>query len=156
MQVGLGGQVELVVAAAGPVGAHPDLAARLLAGDVQRAPPGLRPLVGDLEQQRRLAHARIAGEQRDRTGHHAAAEHPVELIDAGRAVAGAVGLDGTDRNGGATPGCTERAALRRTALSTATSSTVPQVPHSRQRPTHLAVTWRHSEQRYCERALATP
>ena len=44
----------------------------------------------------------------------------------------------------------------RTALSTVTSSTEPQVPHSRQRPTHLAVTWRHSEQRYCERALATP
>ncbi|ALA80252.1 hypothetical protein BTB1458_3981 [Mycobacterium tuberculosis] len=43
-----------------------------------------------------------------------------------------------------------------TALSTATSSTVPQRPHSRQRPTHFALTWRHSEQRYCERALATP
>jgi hypothetical protein len=32
---------------------------------------------------------------------------------------------------------------------------VPQVPHSMQRPTHLAVTWWHSEQRYCERAFAT-
>jgi hypothetical protein len=42
------------------------------------------------------------------------------------------------------------------ALSTATSSTVPQVPHSMQRPTHLAVTWRHSEHRYCERGFATP
>ena len=39
LQVGLGGQVELVMAAAGPVGAHPDLAPRLLAGDIQRAPP---------------------------------------------------------------------------------------------------------------------
>jgi hypothetical protein len=42
-----------------------------------------------------------------------------------------------------------------TAASTATSSTVPQVPQSGQRPTHLAETWWHSEQRYCERALAT-
>ena len=41
------------------------------------------------------------------------------------------------------------------ALSVATSSTVPQVPHSGQRPTHFAVTWSHSEQRYCDRALAT-
>ena len=43
-----------------------------------------------------------------------------------------------------------------TAVSTATSSTVPQVPQSGQRPTHLAVAWWHSEQRYCERAFATP
>ncbi|MFW3113875.1 hypothetical protein MHAE_08905 [Mycobacterium haemophilum DSM 44634] len=49
----------------------------------------------------------------------------------------------------------ERRPLPPIALSTATSSTVPQVPHSWQRPTHLAVTWRHSEQRYCERILAT-
>lgn len=52
-------------------------------------------------------------------------------------------------------GLTTARVLPRTALSTATSSTEPQVPHSRQRPTHFAVTWRHSEQRYCERALAT-
>ena len=36
-------------------------------------------------------------------------------------------------------------------VRTATTSTVPQVPHSGQRPTHFAVTWWHSEQRYCER-----
>ena len=43
-----------------------------------------------------------------------------------------------------------------TALSAATSSTLPQVPHSRHRPTHFAVMCRHSEQRYWERAVATP
>jgi hypothetical protein len=46
------------------------------------------------------------------------------------------------------------------ADNTATSLTVPQVPQSGQRPTHLAATWSHSEQRYCERAFellrATP
>jgi hypothetical protein len=36
-----------------------------------------------------------------------------------------------------------------------TSSTVPHVPHSGQRPNHFAVEWRHSEHRYCERTLAT-
>ncbi|BBZ19459.1 hypothetical protein MGAD_37940 [Mycolicibacterium gadium] len=41
-----------------------------------------------------------------------------------------------------------------TAESTATSSTVPQVPQSAHRPTHFAVTWWHSEQRYCDRGLA--
>jgi hypothetical protein len=32
----------------------------------------------------------------------------------------------------------------------------PPKPQSGQRPTHLAVTWWHSEQRYCGRVLATP
>ncbi len=62
-------------------------------------------------------------------------------------------LSGTAR----AAGFGERLAQRRppTALSIVTSSTVPQVPHSRQRPTHLAVRWLHSEQRYSERVLAT-
>ncbi len=62
---------------------------------------------------------------------------------------GSMELIGTARDAG----FTERRPL--TALSAATTSTVPQVPHSMQRPTHLAVTWWHSEQRYCERAVAT-
>lgn len=54
-------------------------------------------------------------------------------------------------------GATARIAVEPfTAVNTATSSTVPQVPQSGQRPTHLALEWWHSEQRYCERALATP
>ena len=38
-EVGLGGEVELVVDAAGPVGAQPHLGRGLLAGDVERASP---------------------------------------------------------------------------------------------------------------------
>jgi len=53
-------------------------------------------------------------------------------------------------------GTTERCGEPPTAASATTSSTVPQVPHSGHRPTHLALMWRHSEQRYWERALATP
>ena len=111
MQVRIGGQIQLVVAAAGPIGAHPDLAARLLAGDVKRATPARRPLMGDLEQQRRLANPRIAGQQRDRTRHHAATEDPVQFFDAGGAMAGAVRLDRADRNGG------RRGAHRRTSAT---------------------------------------
>ncbi len=120
VQVGLGGQVNLVSAAADAVGAQPDLAGGLLTGDIQRAPARLRPAMGDLEQQRRLAHAGIARQQRDRTGHHAAPEHPVEFADARRAVLADVRLDGADRNGSrteaepgrATAGATDRAEHR--------------------------------------------
>ena len=66
---------------------------------------------------------------------------------------GSMELIGTAGDVGATD---RRAGPPFSAVSTATSSTVPQVPQSGQRPTHLAVTWWHSEQRYCERALATP
>ena len=38
LQIGFGGQVDLVVGAAGAFGPHPDLARRLLAGQIQRAP----------------------------------------------------------------------------------------------------------------------
>jgi hypothetical protein len=98
LQVGLGGQVQLVMAAAGPVGAHADLATGLLAGDIQRAPTGRCPLMSHLEQQRRLSDARIAREQGDRARYHAAAQHTVEFVDTGRTMAGAARIDGTDRN----------------------------------------------------------
>ena len=78
-EVGLGGEVELVVDAAGAVGAQPDLGGGLLAGDVEGAVLVARGLGGDLEQQRALADAGLAGEQDRRAGHQAAAEHPVEL-----------------------------------------------------------------------------
>ena len=55
--------------------------------------------MSDLEQQRRLTDSRITGKQRHGTGHHAAAQYPVELVDARRAVLADVGLDGADRNG---------------------------------------------------------
>ena len=78
-EVGLGGEVELVVHAAGAVGAQPDLRGRLLAGDVEGAALVARGLGGDLEQQRALADAGLAGEQDRGAGDQPAAEHPVEL-----------------------------------------------------------------------------
>ena len=52
VQVGFGGQVDLVTAAIDAVGSQPDLAGGLLARDIQRASAGLGPAVRDLEQQR--------------------------------------------------------------------------------------------------------
>jgi hypothetical protein len=65
---------------------------------------------------------------------------------------GSIEVIGTAGEVGATA---RRMAEPLTAASTATSSTVPQVPQSGQRPTHFAEMWWHSEQRYCDRALAT-
>ena len=65
---------------------------------------------------------------------------------------------GTNMVGGVTPGKVGATHLdlpvfdtvaEAAAVSSTTSSTVPQVPQSGQRPTHLAVTCWHSEQRYC-------
>ena len=100
LQVGLGGEEDLVVGAAGALGAQPDLARRLLARQVERAATGLRPAVHDLEQQRRLADPGIAGQQRHRAGDEAAAEHPVELTDAGGEVPGRTGIDRADGDRG--------------------------------------------------------
>src|ERR1700757_3000941 len=77
---------------------------------------------------------------------------PVERC---RVRSGSIELIGTARPDDPEPR-PERRPPPPTALRTATSSTVPHVPHPRQRPTHLAVRCRHSEQRYCERALGTP
>ncbi len=88
LQIGFGGQVDLVVGAAGAFGPQPDLARRLLTGQIQRAPAASRPAVGDLEQQRRLADARVAGEQGHRAGNQPAAEDAVEFADPGVEMAG--------------------------------------------------------------------
>ena len=143
-EVGLGGEVELVVDAAGAVGAQPHLGGRLLAGDVERAALVAGGLRGDLEQQRALADAGLAGEQDRRAGHQAAAEHPVELGHAAGAERGLLDRHLADRHrrrrhraGRRTPGAARAAA----------SATEPQAWHSPHRPTHLAVSQPHSEQR---------
>ncbi len=83
-EVGLRGQEQLVVHAAGAVGAQPHLGGRLLAGDVEGALPGAGGLGRDLEQQRALADAGLAGEQDRGPGHEATTQHPVELGHAAR------------------------------------------------------------------------
>ena len=75
---GLAGDQQAGVAAAQPLGPQPQLARRLLGAGVEHPPAGPRQRVGDLQQQRRLADPRLAGEQHRAPGHHAAAEHAVE------------------------------------------------------------------------------
>ncbi len=62
---------------------HRHLLQRLLTGDVQ----GLHPLgqaTHGLQQQGRLARPRVATDQDGRPRHHAAAKHPIQLLEAGR------------------------------------------------------------------------
>jgi hypothetical protein len=112
LQVRFGGQVDLVVGAAGAFGPQPDLAGRLLTGQIQCAPTCLRPAMGDLEQQRRLADAGVAGEQRHRAGDQTSAEDAVQLTDPGVEMTGAAWVDRADRHRGR--GRRDRAARGRT------------------------------------------
>ena len=61
--------------------------------------PDARSLRRDVEQQGGLADAGLAGEQDHRPGHEAAAEHAVELVDAGRDRARGLDVDLGDRPG---------------------------------------------------------
>ena len=108
--VGLRGQEDLVVTASGALGTHPDLSRRLFTGDVERTPPRLRPPMGHLQKQGRFSDARISRQQAHRTGHHTAAEYPVEFAHAGGKMSGAIRIDAADRNrrrgrDGAAPDC---------------------------------------------------
>ncbi len=77
----LGEQPQPVTNRTEPLGPQPHLLGRLFGGDVQR---GARPLGQELQQDRALADPGFAAEQRDRPGHDAPTEHPVELADLGR------------------------------------------------------------------------
>ena len=75
-----------------PLGAEPNLGRRLLAGDVERPPPGRDEVAERHPGQRRLADPRRAAEEYERARDEAAAEDPVELGDAG--------AEARDRRGG--------------------------------------------------------
>src|ERR1051325_2629262 len=101
---------------AAPAGAQRGLRDRLLARGIQHATAAGQP--GErLDQQRRLADARIAAEQHQAAGDHAAAEHAIELGDAGGAAVARTDLDGLgDRDRRATIGDPARARPRRRRL----------------------------------------
>ena len=144
-EVGLGGEVELVVDAAGAVGAQPDLGGGLLAGDVEGAALVARGLGRDLEQQRALADAGLAGQQ-DR-----GARAPARRRAPGRARARR--CCGTrsprPRPGRSAPPAlvTGPASAPASRAATAASATEPHAWHSPQRPTHFADAQPHSVQR---------
>jgi len=66
-----------------PVSAQPDLVRRLLPGHIQGGNPSVLESRGALEQQRGLPDAGLAAHQDDGAGDDAAAEHVVELVEAG-------------------------------------------------------------------------
>ena len=70
-----------------PVAARLDLMLRFLAGAVEHRPDRVREMRRGLQQQRRLADARLAADQHERSGNDAAAQHAIELVDAGRRAA---------------------------------------------------------------------
>ena len=100
-EVGLGGEIQLVVQRAGALGAQPHLRGRLLGARVQHASAGSGARRGHLEQQGRLADPWLTRQQDRRAGHDAAAEHAVELADSGGASRGVARVDRGDRSGGA-------------------------------------------------------
>lgn len=163
-EVGFAGQVEGVRDGADAVGAELDLRGGFLAGNVQdrarrldvlhrvvlptllpRNPGGAaREGGGNIQQQGGLTHAGFARHEDDRAGYESAAEHAVKFGVSGAHVCGYARVDFGDGLGGFLyAGCGAGAR----AGAPAASSTVPQVWHSPQRPTHLAVVQPHSVQR---------
>ena len=67
-----------------PAGAERDLRHGLLSRDEQRPPPGARDGAERAQQQRRLADSRLSADEDEGRRHEPAAEHAVELRDAGR------------------------------------------------------------------------
>ncbi len=83
LHLGLGGKRDRRIAQAQPLGAEAYLADRLFARHVDDAASGARHRGGDLDQDGRLADAGVAADEDRGAGHEAAADHPVELADAG-------------------------------------------------------------------------
>ena len=87
--------------------AHPHLLLALLAADVEHPAAVAREPHRQLEQQRALADPGVAADQDQRAPHDAAAEHPVQLAEAGAGAVQVPDLDAGERarsgRGGGTP-----------------------------------------------------
>jgi hypothetical protein len=141
-EVGLGGEVELVVHAPGAVGAQPHLGRRLLAGDVEGAALVPRGLGRDLEEQRALADAGLAGQEDGGARDEAAAEDPVELGHTAAAERRRLHRHVGDRHRRA--GDRSGRGPRSWCCSLGDR---PHAWHSPHRPTHFAEAHPHSEHR---------
>ena len=96
------------------------------------------------EEERRLADPGVAGDEHEARRDEAAAEHAVELGDAGRDPLGVGGLDLDEAEQAAGPA----AGAPRTpgaGASARSSTSVPHSPHDGQRPSHFPVVYPHSE-----------
>ena len=77
-------RIQRRIADAETIATRLDLMLGLFARRVEHGADRLREVRGGLQQQRRLADARLAAEEHERSGHDAAAEHAIEFADAGR------------------------------------------------------------------------
>ena len=84
LETGFREQVERRPLDAQPLPARLDLMFRFLTGAVEHRSDRVREMRRRLQQQRGLADPRLAADQHQRSGHDAAAEHPIELVDPGR------------------------------------------------------------------------
>ena len=82
-EIGFGQQVKVLGFDAESLAAQFDLPFRLFAGNVKHERVVARSVYRRPEQERAFADARIAADQNERAGHDAAAEHAIELSDAG-------------------------------------------------------------------------
>ena len=148
VEVGLGHDRHPQRGRAEPLGAQPDLGGRLLARHVEHLAAGGGQVAERRRGDRGLADARRAAEQHQRAGHEAAAEHAVELADAG-AHARARPAPRPRRAARAAargpPGGASRPGLR-AAGARASSASVFHSPQPGQRPCHLGLSWPQAEQ----------
>jgi hypothetical protein len=98
VEVGLRQDRHVESACAQALGAQADLGGGLLARDVERRLPRRREMAEGHVRERGLADARRAAEQDERAGDETAAEHPVELADAGAQARHALDRDVAQRN----------------------------------------------------------
>ena len=111
-----------------------------------------REVRGRLQQQRGLADARLAADEHQRARNDAAAEHAIELVDAGGRVAGETTVSMSSYNRGPAAAAS---AYRAPALAAAAPAPAPtgtgrsstsefHAPHSGQRPSHFCDCAPHS------------
>ena len=120
----------------------PHLGSRLLARHQQHRPPAGGRRRQDLQDQRRLADARLPEEEGDRAGQQAAGQHPVDLADAGGVGTATVELDVGQRDGAVPrrhgPGAGRRPGLERVPLAALRAPAHPTLGDGAAGPASLA------------------
>ena len=94
---GVGREEQLGAERAEPLGPQADLLGGLLGTDEEAARAAVGQATERLQEQGALAHAGLAPDEGDRAGHEAAAEHAIELADAGGPAGRAGRVDVRDR-----------------------------------------------------------
>ena len=106
IEVGFRRKIQRVVQRAGALGPHAHLPGGFLGGHIEGDPVEFRPPAGNFQKQRGFTHPGFARQQHNGSGNNAAAQHPVELPNAGGLAGGFCCGNGGDflgRGGGREP-----------------------------------------------------